>query len=57
MTFAKTIEYVEAQADEVSSRFPEHWAVTKRRHWIATQLISMHHWQALEEYLAREETA
>ena len=60
MSFEKTIAQVEAWADEVGLNFPyndsagwHEWTDERRHNWIASKLISMHHWQALEEYLAQ----
>lgn len=51
--FAQTIEHFEALLAATKERNGDSWRVDDRQ-WIANQMIMAHHWQALEEYLARE---
>lgn len=53
MSYAKTIEFFEAKLADAKEHYGHSWVVDERR-WIANQMVVAHHWQALEEYLARE---
>jgi hypothetical protein len=53
VSYAKTIEFYEAALADAKERNGDTWVVDERQ-WIANRLITVHHWRALEEYLARD---